>query len=63
MVETEWERFQHSSPEDYLSRAIFPVLLPALEVLDIERPDDPISFLALYCLKNKHRVVLPSNEV
>ena len=56
---TQWEKFQQAAPEEYLSQAIFPVLIPALEVLDIERPDDPVSFLAMYCLKNKHRVVLP----
>jgi len=36
-----------------------PVLLPAMNVLDIERPLDPISFLAHYILKHKDRVKLP----
>lgn len=27
--------------------------------MDIERPNDPISFIAYYLLKNKDKIVLP----
>ena len=31
----------------------------ALKIVDIERPNDPISFIALYLLKNKDKVKIP----
>lgn len=57
---SDWEKLQSSSTDDYLSRVIMPVLLPAIQVLDIERPNNPVSFLAHYILKHQDRVVLPS---
>lgn len=30
-----------------------------MKIVDIERPNDPISFIALYLLKNKEKVRLP----
>lgn len=33
--------------------------MKALKIVDIERPDDPISFIALYLLKNKEKVKIP----
>lgn len=34
--------------------------MQALKIVDIERPNDPISFIALYLLKNKEKVKLPA---
>ncbi len=31
----------------------------ALSLVDIERPEDPISYIAMYILKNKNQVKLP----
>ncbi|OMJ90965.1 hypothetical protein SteCoe_6530 [Stentor coeruleus] len=59
---SEWEKLQSSPTDEYLARVIMPVLLPALQVLDIERPQNPISFLAHYVLKHQDRVVLPSRS-
>ena len=55
----QWAQFQQAKTSDYLNRAIFPVLLPALQVLNIERPEDPASFLAYWMLRHKDRVQLP----
>ena len=60
VIVSEWEKLQGSPTDEYLSRVIMPVLLPALQVLDIERPNNPVSFLAHYVLKHQDRVVLPS---
>lgn len=37
---------------NYLKNTILPLLHPAFKIIDIQRPVDPISFIALYCLKN-----------
>lgn len=60
--ETEWEKLQACSTEEYLSKVIMPVLLPAMQVLDMERPDDPLRFIAHYVLKNANRVKLPAKD-
>lgn len=62
VVVSEWEKLQTSPTDEYLAKVIMPVLLPALQVLDIERPHNPISFLAHYVLKHQDRVVLPSRN-
>ena len=59
---SEWEKLQNSPTDEYLAKVIMPVLLPALQVLDIERPQNPVSFLAHYVLKHQDRVVLPSRN-
>ena len=41
------------SDADYLKRTIIPLLDGALRQVDLFRPDDPVGFVALYCLKNK----------
>ena len=62
VLETEWEKLQIASTEEYLSRVIMLVLLPALQVLEIERSDDPSRFMAHYALKILNRVKLPAKE-
>lgn len=59
-TQSEWELLQSASTQDYLSRVIIPVLLPALQVVDIQRPQDPVSFMAHYILKHQDRVKLPA---
>merc|ERR1711924_428211 len=36
-------------PKEYLYRTVIPALLPALEVCQRDRPEDPISFIASTC--------------
>jgi len=43
------------STKDYLRRTILPLLNNALSIIEIERPIDPLSFIAMYMLKNKER--------
>ena len=62
VVVSEWEKLVSSPTDEYLAKVIMPVLLPALQVLDIERPTNPVSFLAHYVLKHADRVVLPSRN-
>jgi len=51
-TETEWEKLQKLSDGDYLMRTVLPVLYEGIQVLDLERPNVPIEFLAMYLLKN-----------
>ncbi|XP_037940067.1 protein dpy-30 homolog [Teleopsis dalmanni] len=44
---------------EYLDLMVTPVLIEGLKALDHEGPEDPISFLAAYLLKNRRR----ANEV
>mmetsp|Transcript_27129 Transcript_27129/g.48682 ORF Transcript_27129/g.48682 Transcript_27129/m.48682 type:complete len:499 (-) Transcript_27129:35-1531(-) len=60
---TEWELLHSAPTEEYLGKVILPLLLPALKVVDLERPQDPLSFIAHYCLKNKGQIVLPPQPV
>eukprot|EP00742_Colponemidia_sp_Colp-10_P007748 GILJ01008353.1.p1 GENE.GILJ01008353.1~~GILJ01008353.1.p1 ORF type:complete len:539 (+),score=66.74 GILJ01008353.1:192-1619(+) len=39
---------------EYLHSTIFPILAPALRVIELERPKDPVSFLAAYLLQHQH---------
>ena len=56
---SDWELLEESNDPDYLRKTILPLLIPALQLVDIERPEDPISFIAYYCLKNKDSIKLP----
>lgn len=56
---SEFELLQESSDAEYLRRTVLPLLLPALQLVDLERPSDPITFIAMYCLKNKDKVKVP----
>jgi hypothetical protein len=50
--ETEWEKLQKMSDGDYLMKTVLPVLYEGMQVLDLERPNVPIEYLAMYLLKN-----------
>ncbi len=41
---------------EYLKRNLLPVLEGALRQVDLLRPEDPLGFIALYCLKNRERL-------
>jgi len=56
---SDWEVLQGLDDAEYLRRVILPLLYPAFQVVDMERPEDPLSFIAFYVLKNKHRLNLP----
>lgn len=49
---SDFEILQELPDEEYLRRTILPLLHPALKLVDLERPNDPIGFIAMYCLKN-----------
>jgi len=51
-AESEWERIQKLSDQDYLMRTVLPVLYQGMRVVDMERPNAPLEYLALYLLKN-----------
>jgi hypothetical protein len=40
-------------PKEYLYRTVIPALLPALEVAQRDRPEDPISYIAFYMLRHQ----------
>merc|ERR1719420_480344 len=42
-------------PKEYLYRTVIPALLPALEVCQRDRPEDPISFIAFYMLRHQRQ--------
>lgn len=56
---SDWEILQGLDDAEYLRRTILPLLHPAFEIVDMERPEDPLSFIAFYVLKNKNKVNIP----
>ena len=40
----------------YLKKNLLPVLEGALKQVDLLRPEDPLAFIALYCLKNREKL-------
>lgn len=56
---SDFELLQESTDSEYLRKTVLPLLIPALKLVDVERPIDPISFISVYCLKNKDRVKIP----
>ncbi|EAS03685.2 Dpy-30 motif protein (macronuclear) [Tetrahymena thermophila SB210] len=56
---SDFQLLMEANGEDYLRQTIMPLLNNALKLCDRERPSDPISFIALYCLKNKDKVKIP----
>ena len=47
----------------YLSKTILPVLLEAMKQVDQQRPVEPVAYLAIYLLKNQHKIQLPQKEI
>lgn len=50
--ETEWEKIQHLADAEYLQRCVLPVLFQGMRVIDVERPAQPLEYLAVYLLKH-----------
>lgn len=50
------EKEEGVSNYEYLRRNLMPVLEGALRQVDLMRPEDPLAFIALYCLKNREKL-------
>lgn len=50
--ETDWEILQKLPDAEYLMRTVLPVLYQGMRVVDLERPNAPLEYLAIYLLKN-----------
>lgn len=48
-----WETLQQLADEEYLLKTVLPVLYQGMKVVDIQRPEAPLEYLALYLLKNQ----------
>jgi hypothetical protein len=59
----EWAILQQLSTNEYLSKAVLPVVYQGLKEIDIERPQDPIKSFAFFLLKNQHLVKLPDRKI
>lgn len=59
----EYADLKDSNDSNYLRKTVFPLLYPALQILEMERPNDPLSFQALYLLKHKDNVSIPKKKV
>lgn len=57
--ETEWEKLQKLPDADYLMKTVLPVLYMGMRTVDLERPNAPLEYLAMYLLKNQDKVTLP----
>ena len=55
----EWEKLQKSPNDEYLMKTILPVLYQGMKVVDLERPEAPLEYLALYLLKHQDQIKLP----
>jgi len=44
---------------EYLLRTVLPVLYQGMTVLDLQRPEAPLEFLAAFILKNQDKIELP----
>ena len=49
----EWEKLQKTPNDEYLMKTILPVLYQGMKVVDLERPEAPLEYLALYLLKHQ----------
>lgn len=50
------EYLKKCAPSEYLKELLFPKLLPALTMIDRERPDDPLAFLSMFLLEKKKQM-------
>eukprot|EP00743_Colponemidia_sp_Colp-15_P001690 GILK01001846.1.p1 GENE.GILK01001846.1~~GILK01001846.1.p1 ORF type:complete len:528 (-),score=117.44 GILK01001846.1:206-1747(-) len=55
------EELNQLPTREYLEHALFPVLHPALELVELERPLHPIAFLAQHLFKHKNDIHLITN--
>ena len=54
-----WNELQSCPTSEYLRRTIMPLLLPALELVEEQRPSDPLVFIAEFMMKNRELLDLP----
>ena len=47
-----WDAMQQLPDEEYLLKTVLPVLYQGMKVVDMQRPEAPLEYLALYLLKN-----------
>lgn len=52
-IAQEWNKLHKASNEEYLMRTVLPVLYQGMKVVDLERPEAPLEYLALYLLKHQ----------
>lgn len=57
-----YDFLKNCKPSDYLENTVFPLLLPAFEIIEQQRPSDPLNFLAVYLMENKNNVFIPKKE-
>jgi len=55
-LSAEQEFLKSCSPSDYLKKTLFPHLIPGLNAIEKERPNDPLAFLALHLLEHKDSI-------
>ena len=58
-TESDWEKLQKLPDAEYLQKTVLPVLYQGMRVCDLERPNAPLEYLAMYLLKNQDRISLP----
>ena len=58
-IQQEWNKLHKASNEEYLMKTILPVLYQGMKVVDLERPEAPLEYLALYLLKHQDQIKLP----
>ncbi len=57
--ENTWDALQRLPNEEYLMKCVLPVLYQGMKVVDLERPEAPLEYLALYLLKHQDQIKLP----
>lgn len=61
-IESDWDKMQKLPDNEYLLKTVLPVLYQGMQVVDLQRPNDPLEFLASYILKNMDKIDLPEKK-
>ncbi|TNV84884.1 hypothetical protein FGO68_gene17747 [Halteria grandinella] len=61
--ETEWQALQKAPDSEYLLKTILPVLYQGFQVVDLQRPNDPLEFLAAYLLRHQDKIRFKAPQV
>lgn len=56
LTTADWEALQKASNEEYLLKTVLPVLYQGMKVIDQQRPNMPLEYLALYLLKHQDQI-------
>ena len=54
-----WDDLQSLPNEEYLQKTILPVLYQGMKIVDRDRPEAPLEYLALYLLKHQNQIKVP----